>query len=66
MFRDILDREGLKLGRRNVDAARESLAAAGVAVQGEDVFGTYGRSVYLRTVDGTLLVTSVNHDDVIL
>ena len=66
MFRDILDREGLKLGRRNVDAAREALAEAGIQVQGEDVLGTYGRSVFLRMSDGCLLVTSVNHDDVLL
>jgi chemotaxis protein CheD len=66
MFRDILDREGLKLGRRNVDAARDALASAGVDVQAEDVLGTYGRSVFLRTTDGQLLVTSVNHDDVFL
>jgi chemotaxis protein CheD len=66
MFRDILDREGLKLGRRNVDAARDALAAAGVSVEAEDVLGTYGRSVFLRTMDGRLLVTSVNHEDVYL
>jgi chemotaxis protein CheD len=66
MFRDLLDREGLKLGRRNVDAARDTLSAAGIAVQAEDVLGTYGRSVFLRTTDGQLLVTSVNHDDVLL
>lgn len=66
MFRDILDGEGLKLGRRNVDAARAALATAGVPVDAEDVLGTYGRSVFLRTTDGQLLVTSVNHDDVIL
>lgn len=66
MFRDILDREGLKLGRRNVDAAREALSSAGIDVQAEDVLGTYGRSVFLRTADGQLLVTSVNHEDVFL
>lgn len=66
MFRDILDREGLKLGRRNVDAARDALSGAGVSVESEDVLGTYGRSVFLRTADGQLLVTSVNHDDVFL
>ncbi|MEX0907015.1 MAG: chemotaxis protein CheD [Gemmatimonadota bacterium] len=66
MFRDVLDGEGLRLGRRNVDAAREALHAAGVPVDGEDVFGTYGRSVFLRTTDGRLLVTSVKHDDVLL
>ena len=66
MFRDILDREGLKLGRRNVDAARDALTGAGIPVQAEDVLGTYGRSVFLRVGDGQLLVTSVNHDDVFL
>lgn len=66
MFRDILDREGLKLGRRNVDAARDALSDAGVDVVAEDVLGTYGRSVFLRTADGQLLVTAVNHDDVYL
>jgi chemotaxis protein CheD len=66
MFRDVLEGEGLRLGRRNVAAAREALEATGIPVAGEDVFGTYGRSVFLRTLDGKLLVTSVNHDDVLL
>jgi chemotaxis protein CheD len=66
MFRDVLDGDGLRLGRRNVDAARRALEEAGIPVDGEDVFGTYGRSVFLRTSDGKLLVTSVNHDDVVL
>jgi chemotaxis protein CheD len=66
MFRDVLEGDGLRLGRRNVEAAREALASAGIPLDGEDVFGTYGRSVFLRTSDGTLLVTSVKHDDVTL
>ena len=66
MFRDVLDGEGLRLGRRNVEAAHAALAAAGLQVESEDVYGTYGRSVFLRTRDGKLLVSSVNHDDVIL
>jgi chemotaxis protein CheD len=66
MFRDVLEGEGLRLGRRNIEAAREALEAAGIALDGEDVYGTYGRSVFLRTSDGKLLVTSVNHDDVLL
>ena len=66
MFRDILDREGLKLGRRNVDAAHDALSCLGIPVRGEDVLGTYGRSVFLRISDGQLLVTSVNHDDVLI
>jgi len=66
MFRDVLESDGLRLGRRNVEAARASLEAAGLTVTGEDVLGTWGRSVFLRTTDGLLLVSSVNHDDIIL
>jgi chemotaxis protein CheD len=66
MFRDLLDGDGLRLGRRNVEAARAALEAAGVPVSAEDVFGTYGRSVFLRTTDGKLLITSVGHDEVLL
>jgi chemotaxis protein CheD len=66
MFRDLLDSEGLRLGPRNVQAAREALYAAGVQITGEDVLGTHGRSIFLHTADGLLTVTSVNHDDRIL
>jgi chemotaxis protein CheD len=66
MFRDLLEGDGLKLGRRNVEAAREALAELGIDIDGEDVFGTYGRSVYLNTEDGTLRVTSVRQPDVFL
>jgi chemotaxis protein CheD len=66
MFRDVLEGEGLRLGRRNVEAAHAALEEAGIEVESEDVFGTYGRSVFLRTTDGQLLVSSVNHEDVIL
>lgn len=66
MFPDLLDREGLQLGRRNVEVARETLHRAAVPIDGEDVFGSHGRSVFLRTTDGMLLVTSVAHEDVLL
>jgi chemotaxis protein CheD len=64
MFRDLLDGEGLRLGRRNVEAVRSALERARIPIDGEDVFGGHGRSVYLRTTDGALLVTSVNRADV--
>ncbi|MEO5511113.1 MAG: chemotaxis protein CheD [Longimicrobiales bacterium] len=66
MFRDLLEGDGLKLGRRNVEAARQALGELGIKIDGEDVLGTYGRSVYLNTVDGTLRVTSVRQPDVFL
>jgi chemotaxis protein CheD len=64
MFRDLLDGDGLRLGRRNVEAVRNALQQAGIPIDGEDVLGAHGRSVYLRTTDGALLVTSVNRDDI--
>ena len=66
MFRDVLEGDGLRLGRRNVEAAHHELEQIGIAVDAEDVFGTYGRSVFLRTTDGELLITSVNRPDVFL
>lgn len=66
MFRDVLDGDALRLGERNVEAARSALLEAGVRIVGEDVLGTYGRSVFLRTTDGQLVVTSVEHADVVL
>jgi chemotaxis protein CheD len=66
MFRDVLDSDGLRLGRRNVEMARHALDQLNVPIDGEDVYGTYGRSVFFRTTDGRVTVTSVRHDDVIL
>jgi chemotaxis protein CheD len=66
MFRDMLESEGLRLGRRNVEAAHEALAREGITVTAQEVFGTYGRSVFLHTSSGELLVTSVNQPDVLL
>jgi chemotaxis protein CheD len=66
MFESILTDYGRKLGPRNVQAAREALAAAGVPVDAEDVGGTHGRSVFLSVADGRLVVTSVHHPDVVL
>jgi chemotaxis protein CheD len=66
MFSDVLDGDGLRLGRRNVDAVRAALLRAGVPIDGEDVFGAHGRSVFLRTTDGALLITSVSRDEILL
>lgn len=64
MFRDLLEGEGLRLGRRNVEAARDTLDGLGIPIDGEDVLGAYGRSVFFRTTDGRVLVTSVKHGSV--
>jgi chemotaxis protein CheD len=66
MFRGVLEGEGLRLGRRNVEAVREALEQAAVPIEAEDVFGMHGRSVFLRAADGALLVTSAGGPGVYL
>jgi chemotaxis protein CheD len=66
MFESLLTDSGRRLGQRNVAAAKAALADAGIAVDGEDIGGAHGRSVYLSTRDGILTVTSVLNADVIL
>ena len=66
MFESVLPSEGLRLGVRNVEAVRQALAKAQIPLRGEDVGGSFGRSVFLDAADGKLLVRAVKRDDVIL
>jgi len=59
MFAALLQNGGLNVGERNVVAAREALADAGIALVGEDTGGDYGRSVYFDLRDGRLEVRSL-------
>lgn len=59
MFAALLPEYGLRLGLRNIEAARSALAEAGIPLDGEEVGGEHGRSVFLDTGSGSLLVTSV-------
>ena len=51
-------------GERNVIAAREALARAGIPVSGEAVGGAHGRAVRLYAANGRVRVTSYRHPDV--
>jgi chemotaxis protein CheD len=66
MFESLLSDSGRRLGLRNVEAARAALALAGVPVDGEDVGGGHGRSVFLHIEDGRVIVSSVLQADVVL
>lgn len=66
MFESVLPDNGRRLGMRNVEAARTALAAAGIPVDGEDIGGEHGRSVYLHVDDGRVVVSSVLRTDVLL
>ena len=48
-----------KLGARNVDAAREFLRRAGIAIVREDVGGSQGRKLTFRTADGSTVVRKI-------
>jgi chemotaxis protein CheD len=50
---------GLDLGSRNVDVAREYLAAARIPIVAEDVGGTHGRKLVFRTDTGLAMVRKV-------
>lgn len=66
MFATLLPEEGRRLGTRNVEAARAALCAAGIPLDGEEVGGDHGRSVFLDTGDGSVVVRSVIRPDVCL
>jgi chemotaxis protein CheD len=66
MFEALLTESGRRLGVRNAEAARKALEDAGVPLLGEEVGGTWGRSVFLDTCSGFLTITSVARPDVIL
>jgi chemotaxis protein CheD len=46
------------LGERNLQAAREALAAAGIDIRAEEAGGSQGRSLELEPADGSLAVWS--------
>ena len=66
MFANLLTGGGINMGERNVVATRRALAAAGIALVGEDVGGDFGRSAYLDVASGRLRVTSIRHGERIL
>jgi chemotaxis protein CheD len=65
MFADVIPND-TRLGERNVTAVKTALANASIPLRGEDVGGSFGRSVYLDAKDGSLLVRAVRRDDVTL
>jgi chemotaxis protein CheD len=54
------------MGKRNVTAARQVLAAAQIPVVGEDVLGAHGRSVYFYLDDGRIEIRSLAGGNLVL
>lgn len=66
MFEAVFADDGPQLGQRNIEAAREALQRAGIAVRAEQVGGNYGRTVHFHAEDGRIVITSVRNADVII
>lgn len=62
MFGSLLS-SGVNMGERNVEASRKALAAAGIAIVGEDVGGEHGRSIYVDASTGQVRVHSLQCGD---
>ncbi|MEM1957100.1 MAG: chemotaxis protein CheD [Archaeoglobaceae archaeon] len=55
--------DNLRIGDRNVEAVRTELKNRGIRIISEDVGGTLGRTVYLYTSDGRVLVRYSNGEE---
>ncbi|MGQ0562659.1 MAG: chemotaxis protein CheD [Gemmatimonadota bacterium] len=66
MFKDVLPDEGVRLGERNIAAVKAALSKAYLPLRGEDVGGSWGRSVFFDATDGSVLIRAVRRDDVLL
>ncbi len=66
MFAALATPGTIQMGERNVVAARQTLASAGIPIVGEAVGGDYGRTVRLHVRNGRLDVSSVMHGSVAL
>lgn len=51
----------MRIGERNVAAAREMLRKYGIPILAEDVGGNYGRTIELYSEDGRLLIKTIGH-----
>jgi chemotaxis protein CheD len=58
MFEDLAPQDRPNVGRRNIGAAREVLARAGIPIVAEDVGGGFGRSIDFDLSNGRLVVSS--------
>lgn len=66
MFGALLPAGGINMGERNAAASRQALERAGVRLEGEDVGGDHGRSVYFRLTDGRVTVRSLKKGERVL
>lgn len=66
MFTRSTHEDIIKVGQRNALKVREVLAALGIPIRAEDVGGTYGRTIELRTADGSLWIRTIGRGEKII
>jgi len=66
MFRGLSTGAVGAVGERNADAVRRALDHLGIPLVGEDVGGSWGRTVYVQARDAAYVVTNVLREDVVL
>lgn len=59
MFKFTTQNEMLRIGERNIAAAKEKLKEYGIPIVAEDTGGNYGRTIELNCEDGSLLVKTI-------
>jgi chemotaxis protein CheD len=66
MFEAIMTHDVKGLGLRNIESCRAVLERERIPIDGEEVGGTYGRSVFFDVSTGRLRVSTVLRGDVLL
>jgi chemotaxis protein CheD len=66
MFKSLMNGTGTNVGERNVMAARDALAAAGIPITAEDTGGESGRSLRYNVDDGSVLVRTIRGGERVL
>ena len=54
------------IGQRNADAVRRALDRLKIPLAGEDIGGSWGRTIYVQAIDGAYIISNVLRDDVVL
>jgi chemotaxis protein CheD len=63
MFADILNKNVLAIGERNIAAALEQLNSNRIPLVAEETGGSVGRTVILNTQDGSVMVRSAKDEE---
>lgn len=56
----------MRVGERNIEAAKKALEKEKVPLLAEDVGGNYGRSIELSTATGKLRIRTIGHGEKVL